>query len=185
LFGNGIPKRSGRGQPPAKEVTVDLSEFNRLPADAARDVLRPCLDVDRWIDAVVAARPFDDNDSALASARDDAAPLTNEEIDAAMSHHPRIGEKAKDDTAEAAHSTREQAGLGDLDGDVQSRLAAGNAAYEERFDRVFLIRAAGRTPEEILTELNRRMENTDADEIAEVGDQLIQIAALRLEGILA
>ena len=30
----------------SKEVTVDLSEFNRLPADAARDVLRPCLDVD-------------------------------------------------------------------------------------------------------------------------------------------
>ncbi|WP_426936586.1 2-oxo-4-hydroxy-4-carboxy-5-ureidoimidazoline decarboxylase [Brevibacterium sp. LE-L] len=164
---------------------MDLAEFNRLPADEARNVLRPCLDVDRWIDAVIAARPFPDLDSALESARNDATPLRTDEIDAAMSHHPRIGEKAKGQSAEAAHSSREQAGLGTLDDEVQSQLAAGNAAYEERFDRVFLIRAAGRTPAEVLSELQRRMDNTDADETAEVGEQLIQIAALRLEGILA
>jgi 2-oxo-4-hydroxy-4-carboxy-5-ureidoimidazoline decarboxylase len=164
---------------------VDLDEFNRLPADEARSLLRPCLDVDRWVDAVVSARPYPDLDSALAAARTDAAPLRTDEIDAAMSHHPRIGEKAQGDSAEAAHSSREQAGLGTLDDEVQSRLAAGNAAYEERFDRVFLIRAAGRTPTEILSELERRMTNTAAEENTEVGEQLIDIAALRLEGILA
>ncbi|MBR7552297.1 OHCU decarboxylase, partial [Mycobacterium tuberculosis] len=52
-------------------------------------------------------------------------------------------------------------------------------------DRVFLIRAAGRTPEEILAERDRRMTNTPEDELAEVGDQLIEIAVLRLSGILA
>src|SRR5699024_5951924 len=116
-----------------------------------------------------------------------AAPpaLRAAEIASAPSHHPRIGEKAEGDSAEAAHSTREQAGLGTLGDDVQTRLAAGNAAYEERFDRVFLIRAAGRSPEEVLSELERRMDNSDADETAEVGEQLIQIAALRLEGILS
>lgn len=164
---------------------MDLAEFNRLPAEDARTVLRPCLDVDRWIEAVVAARPFADLDSALNSARRDASPLSGDEIEAAMSHHPRIGEKAKGESAEAAHSSREQAGLGTLDTDVQAKLAAGNAAYEERFDRVFLIRAAGRSPEEILSELDRRMDNTAEDEDAEVGEQLIQIAAHRLEGILA
>ena len=164
---------------------MDLDEFNRLPADEARSLLRPCLDVDRWIDAVVAARPHPDLDSALETARNDAAPLRTEEIDAAMSHHPRIGEKAAGNSAEAAHSSREQAGLGTLDDDVQSRLAAGNAAHEERFDRDFLIRAAGRTPTEILSELERRMTNTEAEENTEVGEQLIDIAALRLEGILA
>lgn len=164
---------------------MDLSEFNQLSTDDARASLRPCLDVDRWIDGVVAARPFSTVEAALAAARTSATPLTDDEINQAMSHHPRIGEKAEGSSAEAAHSSREQAGLGALDGDVQERLAAGNAAYEERFDRVFLIRAAGRSPEEILAELQRRMANTDTDELAEVGEQLIQIAALRLEGILA
>ncbi|HJF77396.1 MAG TPA: 2-oxo-4-hydroxy-4-carboxy-5-ureidoimidazoline decarboxylase [Brevibacterium linens] len=163
---------------------MDLAEFNRLPADDARGVLRPCLDVDRWIDAIVDARPLTDLDSATAASRS-AAPLTTAEIDAAMSHHPRIGEKAKGESAEAAHSSREQAGLGTLEADVQSQLAEGNAAYEARFDRVFLIRAAGRTPEEVLSELRRRMDNTSEEETAEVGQQLIQIAELRLEGILS
>ncbi|SDR95856.1 2-oxo-4-hydroxy-4-carboxy-5-ureidoimidazoline decarboxylase [Brevibacterium sandarakinum] len=164
---------------------MDLGEFNQLSSDDARASLRPCLDVDRWIDGVVAARPFSSVEAALEAARTSAAPLTDDEINQAMSHHPRIGEKAKGSSAEAAHSSREQAGLGALDGSVQDRLAAGNAAYEERFDRVFLIRAAGRDPEEILAELERRMTNTDTAELAEVGEQLIQIATLRLEGILA
>lgn len=164
---------------------MDLNQFNRLPSDEARAALRPCLDVDRWVDGVVDARPYPDRESALDAAHSSAQPLRDDEIARAMSHHPRIGEKAKGASAEATLSSREQAGLGALDDNVQDRLAAGNAAYEERFDRVFLIRAAGRDPEEILGELERRMANTDTQELVEVGEQLIQIAALRLEGILA
>ncbi len=167
------------------EVDVDLIEFDRLPAGEARDVLRPCLDVDRWIDTVVAGRPFESVATAAEFARTAASPLQPQEIEAALTHHPRIGEKAEGDSAEAAHSSREQAGLGALETDVEERLRAGNAAYEERFDRVFLIRAAGRTPAEILSELDRRMANSDDEEIAEVGAQLIEIAVIRLEGILS
>ncbi|RBP63478.1 2-oxo-4-hydroxy-4-carboxy-5-ureidoimidazoline decarboxylase [Brevibacterium sanguinis] len=164
---------------------MDLNDFNRLPADEAHEVLRPCLDVDRWIDGVVAARPYDDVESILESSRRSANPLHEDEIARALSHHPRIGEKAKGDSAEAALSSREQAGLGAIDGSVAERLARGNAAYEERFDRVFLIRAAGRDPEEILAELERRMDNSEEAELAEVGEQLHQIAETRLTGIFA
>lgn len=163
---------------------MDLDEFNRLSATVAREVLRPCLDVDRWIDAVADARPFATRESALEAARTRANPLSETEIAQALTHHPRIGEKATGDSAEAAHSSREQAGLGAIDDSVQARLAAGNAAYEERFDRVFLIRAAGRTPEEVLAELERRMANSEEDEFAETGAQLHQIAELRFEGLL-
>ena len=167
------------------EVDVDLIEFDRLPEGEAREVVRPCLDVERWISGVVAGRPYADVEAALERARTVASPLRPEEIPAALAHHPRLGEKAAGDSAAAAQSSREQAGLGALDGSVEERLRAGNAAYEERFDRVFLIRAAGRSPEEILAELDHRMTNTPEDELAEVGDQLIEIAVLRLSGILA
>ena len=60
-------------------------------------------------------------------------------------------------------------------------MLAGNRAYEERFDRVFLIRAAGRGAGEILAELERRLGNDDATERAETLEQLRQIALLRLE----
>ena len=50
---------------------------------------------------------------------------------------------------------------------VTAAIAAGNAAYEQRFGRVFLIRAAGRSPEQILAELQRRLRNDDETEAAE------------------
>ena len=68
----------------------------------------------------------------------------------------------------------------DAAADVAARIAAGNAAYEERFGRVFLIRAAGRSPEEMLAELERRLGNDDETEAREAIEQLRQIALLRL-----
>ena len=66
--------------------------------------------------------------------------------------------------------------------DVTTAIAAGNAEYEDRFGRVFLIRAAGRSPEEILTELRRRLRNDDGSEADEALRQLAEIAILRLRG---
>ena len=63
---------------------------------------------------------------------------------------------------------------------VTRALAEGNAAYEERFDRVFIIRAAGRAAPEILGELRRRLGNDDQTERIETVRQLREIALLRL-----
>ena len=68
---------------------------------------------------------------------------------------------------------------------MQDELREANAAYEARFDRVFLIRAAGRSAEEILAECRRRTGSDPETERAEVADQLGQIALLRLEGALS
>jgi 2-oxo-4-hydroxy-4-carboxy-5-ureidoimidazoline decarboxylase len=57
----------------------------------------------------------------------------------------------------------------------------GNRAYEGRFGHVFLIRAAGRSGAEILTELERRLGNPPEVEHEEMLDNLRQIALLRLE----
>lgn len=64
-------------------------------------------------------------------------------------------------------------------------LADGNRAYEARFDRVFLIRAAGRSADDILTALRERLGNTPDQELAVIDAQLREIAALRLEGALS
>ena len=75
--------------------------------------------------------------------------------------------------------------MGDADAAVRAALLEGNRAYEERFDHVFLIRAAGRGPEEMLAELRRRLANDEAAERAEVTEQLAQITALRVRGLVA
>jgi len=160
---------------------ITLNQFNDVDADTAATLVRPCLDVERWVRSVVTARPFASHADLLEHAAHAAEPLTPEEIGTALSHHPRIGERAGGTSAEAGLSRGEQSGL-DLEGDVQSRLAAGNREYERTFGRVFLIRAAGRSSDEILAELHRRLDNDNSTEEREVSTQLLQIAVLRLSG---
>ena len=156
--------------------------FDELPDAEARAALAACLDVPRFVDEVVAGRPYGDAAALEAAAVRSASALSDEELEAALARHPRIGERAGAGH-DAAHSAREQAGVDRSDAEVLRRLAEGNRAYEERFDRVFLIRAAGRDAHEILAELERRLGNDDAAERAETVRQLGEIMLIRLRQV--
>ena len=137
------------------------------------------------MDAVTAARPFHTAEALLAFASAAANPFTPAEVESAMAHHPRIGERPDGGSAtEAAMSRSEQAGVDPADAAAAEALAHGNREYEEKFGRVFLIRAAGRTAPEILQALNSRLANTPAEEDTIVAQQLREIAVLRLEGLI-
>jgi 2-oxo-4-hydroxy-4-carboxy-5-ureidoimidazoline decarboxylase len=161
-----------------------LETFNDAPAGSLRPRLLACLGVDRWADDVLAGRPYAVRDAVFEVADRAARHLDDAELASALAGHPRIGERASAPEHDAELSLREQSGVDPADREVAAALAAGNAAYEERFDRVFLIRAAGRSAQEILSELRRRLANGDEAERAETVDQLRQIALLRLEGVL-
>src|SRR3954449_408799 len=148
-----------------------------------RKGLTACLAVPRWVDDVVAAAPFDSLVALLDVAAAAATPLSPAEVDQALAHHPRIGERARGEGTAQAFSRAEQAASASADGDLAQALADGNRAYEERFGRVFLIRAAGRSRPEILAELRRRLDLSPAEEEREVADQLRQIALLRLPSL--
>lgn len=158
-----------------------LEEFNSRTRDAAVAVVTPTLNIPRWCDALVDGRPYASVDELTAAAMTAAAPFTEEELDAALAHHPRIGERAHGDTAEAVHARSEQASVGTS---AAQALAEGNRAYEARFDRVFLVRAAGRSAEEILALLRQRMDHSHAQEVRVIDQQLREIAALRLAGAI-
>ncbi|MFT4294376.1 MAG: 2-oxo-4-hydroxy-4-carboxy-5-ureidoimidazoline decarboxylase [Micropruina sp.] len=167
---------------------MTIEEFNRLDGEAAARLLGTCAEVEGWIAEVLASRPFESRDALLAQAESAARGWTPADVDAALANHPRIGERpeaAAIGAANAAHSATEQAGMSTAGGDVRQAIAEGNAAYEERFGRVFLIRAAGRTPEQILAALTARLDNDDTAEAAVVADELRQIALLRLEQAVA
>ena len=159
-----------------------VDDFNALPADDARELVAGCLGVPRWVEDVVAARPYADTRALHARAHDAALELTDDELASALSRHPRIGERREADDAEARHSRAEQAGVRAEHAD---RLREANAAYESRFGRVFLVRAAGRSSDEILAELERRLGNDDAAERAETVTALRDIALLRLGQVVA
>ncbi|HKU32033.1 MAG TPA: 2-oxo-4-hydroxy-4-carboxy-5-ureidoimidazoline decarboxylase [Arthrobacter sp.] len=164
---------------------MQLDVFNSVDRADAIDVLRPCLDIQRWVENIADARPFNSVDTLLSFAGETAEPFTADEVAAAMAHHPRIGERPKEQTTEAAMSRSEQAGVDPGDDGIAAALAAGNKQYEAVFDRVFLIRAAGRTAPEILASLQERLGHTREEEDVIVAGQLREIALLRLAGVIS
>lgn len=146
------------------------------PAD-----LRAALGVERWVTDVSSRSPFDSLEQLLEVAHAAATPLAPVEIDEALAHHPRIGEKPVGEGTAQTFSRAEQASSDANDAGVNAAIAAGNVEYEARFGRVFLIRAAGRSRAEILSELERRMGLDPVEELQIVGEQLRDIALLRLE----
>jgi 2-oxo-4-hydroxy-4-carboxy-5-ureidoimidazoline decarboxylase len=161
-----------------------LEDFNSGPPDQAVEALRACNAAPRFAAELVAGRPFRDVDTLVARAEAVARELPWDEVALALAAHPRIGDRVEGSAAEAASSRREQSAMAGADDEVRAALAEGNRAYEERFDRVFLIRASGRTPEEMLAELRRRLDNDEESERAEVTEQLAQITALRVKAMV-
>jgi 2-oxo-4-hydroxy-4-carboxy-5-ureidoimidazoline decarboxylase len=162
---------------------TSVSRFNALPEAEATRRLLSCLAVPRWAAEVAGGRPYPDLAALATRAEAAAAALSDDELAAALDRHPRIGERAGAGH-DAEFSAREQAAVDHGDDGVIAELAAANREYERRFDRVFLIRAAGRTSAEILAELRRRLGNDDETERDETVTQLREIALLRLRDVI-
>ena len=162
-----------------------LDDFNDEPADRAVQTLRACNAAPRFAAELVAGRPYPDADTLVGRAEEVARALPWDEVSVALAAHPRIGDRVDGSSIEAAASRREQSSMTDADAGTRAALVDGNRAYEERFGHVFLIRAAGRSPEEMLAELRRRLDNDDEAERAEATEQLAQISALRVRGLVS
>jgi 2-oxo-4-hydroxy-4-carboxy-5-ureidoimidazoline decarboxylase len=180
--------RDGSGEPVglASSLTVAaLDDFNDEPADQAVQELRACNAAPRFAAELVAGRPYRDVGTLVGRAEEVARSLPWDEVLIALAAHPRIGDRVHGDSTEAMSSRTEQSSLTGADDATRQALLEGNRRYEERFDHVFLIRASGRSPEEMLAELDRRLGNDEETERAEVTEQLAQITALRVEALVS
>ncbi|WP_433799531.1 2-oxo-4-hydroxy-4-carboxy-5-ureidoimidazoline decarboxylase [Actinomycetospora sp. CA-084318] len=151
-----------------------LTSFNDLHRDRAVAALLSCCAAPGWAERVADARPFD---SVAALESTAAAALTPDDLDPALSGHPRIGDR----TAPGRAAT-EQAGVGD---DVRAELAEANRAYEARFGHVYLVCAAGRSGDDLLATVLRRMHNDRATERRVALQELAAINRLRLRELVS
>jgi 2-oxo-4-hydroxy-4-carboxy-5-ureidoimidazoline decarboxylase len=164
---------------------ASLDDFNNGPADQAVQALRTCNAAPGFAAELVAGRPYPDAESLVRRAEEVARALPWDEVSMAVAAHPRIGDRPEGSSAEAEASRREQSSMTDADDGTRAELVDGNRAYEERFGHLFLIRAAGRSPQEMLAELRRRLENDAETEQAEATEQLAQISALRVQALMS
>ena len=166
-----------------------FEELNHMSTEQARAELTRCCGARRWVDAVLAERPWSSQDVLYQSA--DTVWDTMERVDIleAFTHHPRIGadlEALREKFASTASwSGGEQAGVSEADESTLIALRDGNRAYEERFGYIFIVCASGKSAGEMLALLKERLGNDPANELAIAAGEQAKITRLRLEKLLA
>jgi len=79
-----------------------------------------------------------------------------------------------------AWSQQEQSSASSAAERVLSDLSAANLLYEQRFGFTYIVCATGKSAEEMLSILNRRLSSDRASELREAAEQQRQITQIRL-----
>jgi len=168
-------------------LNTGLDYINKLPPTDAEAEFLKCCGASRWAHEMAVARPFASADKVFAEADRVCARLTHEDWLEAFRAHPKIGEHkaATAQTKEAQEwSAKEQSGLERALTDTKTALARGNVEYERRFGYIFIVCATGKTAEEMLDILNRRLTNDEGTEIKMAAEEQRKITRLRLGKLL-
>jgi OHCU decarboxylase len=159
-----------------------LDAWNKADETAAFDAMIACCGSKRWAKGMVALRPIDT--VAELSEAADRIWATMKEPDwlEAFACHPRIGQRtsALVKVKSAAWSKQEQSLTAGASTNVLTEIAAGNTLYEELFGFTYIVCATGKSAEEMLAILRRRLTRNRRDELVEAAEQQRQITQIRL-----
>lgn len=149
----------------------------------ARDLLWTCCGTPRWVERMLARRPFGSREAAVRAAREEWFALSRGEWLEAFGQHPRIGDveavRRKFGAARAL-SEREQSGVAEASERTLADLLDGNREYEARFGYIFIVCAAGKSADAMLAALRARLRNDPETEIRVAAEEHAKICALRL-----
>ena len=160
-----------------------LRELNEAPEAEVRAIFSRACGSSRWVDRMIARRPFANDAKLLFAARNEWFGLTEADWLEAFSHHPRIGDRAALEARfPKTHelSSKEQDGVGAAHEDVLTALAEGNDAYFEKFGFIFIVCATGKTAAEMLAILRERLQRDRPAELRTAAEEQAKITALRL-----
>ena len=163
-----------------------LAAWNALDATAAAATILPCNGSVAWANQLAALRPFATPFDLTCTADIVWRSLDETAQQQAFDSHPRIGERhAKSATPESLALSATEQSAAQLTADTEAALAAANVAYEEKFGRIFIVCATGKSAAEMLTILQHRLSNDPATELREAAEQQRQITQIRLRKWLA
>jgi 2-oxo-4-hydroxy-4-carboxy-5-ureidoimidazoline decarboxylase len=164
-------------------------------ADARALLTRAC-GASRWVDRMMARRPFGGDARLLRAARIEWFGLTEADWLEAFAQHPKIGDRTlappklpSEGGSLAARfpathdlSATEQAGVDGAHDDLLGALAEANQAYLDRFGFIFIVCATGKTAAEMLQLLRDRLPHDRVTELRIAAEEQAKITALRLGG---
>jgi 2-oxo-4-hydroxy-4-carboxy-5-ureidoimidazoline decarboxylase len=163
-------------------MNAALDAWNKADEATALAAMIACCGARRWASAMVALRPIS-SVMELSEAADRVwATMSEADWMEAFACHPRTGERkaAHASAKSAAWSTQEQSSAADAEEQVLAEIAKGNVRYEELYGFTYIVCATGKTAEEMLAILNRRLASNRETELREAAEQQRQITQIRL-----
>src|SRR6516225_5906621 len=160
-------------------LEANLAALNAAPQkQALADFLR-CCGSRVWAGAMAVGRPHPSL-LALEKAADSVwSHCSREDWLEAFSAHPAIGQRG------GAWSREEQSSAAGASAETLRQLEELNLRYREKFGYTFIVCATGRTANEMLDILRRRIENDAEREIRNAAHEQHLIARLRLRKLLS
>jgi allantoicase len=171
----------------AADRLTGIARLNHLASKQAAAALYDCCGSEKWVERVLAQRPFADASALLDSAEAAFGLLGRKDWMTIFRSHPAIGTKkaAGKQTAKAREwSAGEQSLAQKASAETLKVIAAANEAYGATFGHVFLICATGKSSEQILNSLQERLGHDAETEMRIAGEEQRKITRLRLEKLL-
>jgi OHCU decarboxylase len=155
--------------------------------DLDEKTLLQCCGSKRWAREMVLAGPYENEQALIVKAHDIWWSLEAGDWLEAFRSHPKIGEKKAD--AQVSDQSRqwsgqEQAGVTQASRETVDALAALNWAYEQKFGYIFIVCATGKTSDEMLAALRKRIENDAGTELSIAAAEQSKITELRLKKLV-
>ncbi len=159
-----------------------LDAWNKADEATALDAMIACCGAKRWAAAMVALRPIGGVFELSEAADRVWAEMQEADWLEAFACHPRIGERKAAHTSpkSTAWSRQEQSSAESAEEKVLAEIAEGNTQYEELFGFTYIVCATGKSAEEMLTILKRRLTRDRKTELREAAEQQRQITQIRL-----
>jgi OHCU decarboxylase len=172
-----------------------LERVNSLPVNEAEAEFSKCCGATNWARRMAASRPFGNMNQLVTIA--DRIWWSLEPVDwlEAFASHPKIGEnKPAHASAEASShpiraaragvserwAVQEQSGLQDAAEETVSALAELNREYEKKFGYIYIVCATGKSSDEMLAILRKRLSNDPETELRTAAGEQSSITKLRL-----
>ncbi len=168
--------------------SAGLAYVNALATADAEATFRSCCASRVFAERLAAARPFASLDAMQAAGARIWGALGAADWDEAFRAHPEIGGKKAEGPQtmkSASWSAGEQAKVPLASEATRTALAEVNALYRERFGRIYIVCASGKSAEELLAIARARLESSPEDELRTAAEEQRKITDLRLAKLVS
>lgn len=165
---------------------MTLTEFDRLTTEQKIEVLHSCCGSSEWVKSMIEILPVENIGDMVEYAEEKWYECTHCDWLEAIENHARLGDSQSLLMEDVPYFGKmEQRKLFTADAEVLDQLTKTSKEYEEIFGYMFISFASGKSGEELLAEIDARLNNDPREEIKIAADEQNKITIHRLRKLFA